>query len=342
MSSAQPVPLAADEIWSDVRWLAQAIDPVAGLLRVVEIAPEDYRYSSFLDDRILEPGRNSHLLRWSDVERAQPRDARSDARWIFHIGHVGSTLISRLLGELESVLAVREPRALRDLTFFPREVRSESIPTLRALMSRTFSAHQTAVVKATSMVSQIAGELVGEGGRALFLFATPRVYIQTILAGDQSPTELQTLASYYSARAQDRGIWMGGVSEGPAHVAALVWACEMVALEEAADTLPDGSILWRDFDAFLETPTASLSEIAGFFGFEAGKDAVADIAGGPLMQRYSKALEHQFGPDTRRRLLSETAAEHSTAIEAALALLSEAAEKSPLLARALHRSKLDR
>ena len=37
-------------------------------------------------------------------------DMRSDARWIFHIGHVGSTLVSRLLGELDEVLAIREPR----------------------------------------------------------------------------------------------------------------------------------------------------------------------------------------------------------------------------------------
>ena len=54
------------------------------------------------------------------------RDRASDARWIFHIGHVGSTLISRLLGELEGVLSVREPRSLRDLTFFPADVTARS------------------------------------------------------------------------------------------------------------------------------------------------------------------------------------------------------------------------
>ena len=49
-------------------------------------------------------------------------DLRSDARWIFHIGHVGSTLVSRLLGELAGVLAIREPRLLRDLALTPPEV----------------------------------------------------------------------------------------------------------------------------------------------------------------------------------------------------------------------------
>ena len=111
MSSA-PAP---QEIWRDARWLAQAVDPNAGLVRFVEMSAEDYREASFLDDRMFEKPRNSYLLKWDQIADAMPADARTDARWIFHIGHVGSTLIARLLGELEGVLSIREPRAFRDL-----------------------------------------------------------------------------------------------------------------------------------------------------------------------------------------------------------------------------------
>ena len=44
--SSGPTP---DEIWKDARWLAQAVDPRAGLARFVEMTPEDYREASFLD-----------------------------------------------------------------------------------------------------------------------------------------------------------------------------------------------------------------------------------------------------------------------------------------------------
>jgi hypothetical protein len=127
-------------------------------------------------------------------------------------------------------------------------------------------------------------------------------------------------------------------ANGPADVAALVWACEMTALEDAAERVPSGSVMWLDFDAFLENPVAGLSEIAAHLGIKANHGRIAQIGRGPLMHRYSKATEHEFGPDTRRHLLSETGAKHGEAIAAALAMLAQAAEKAPLLQRALRRS----
>src|SRR4029079_8468343 len=130
------------------------------LVRLVEMTPETYRDASFLDDRMFQQPRNSHLLKWDEVAGSTPADARRDARWIFHIGHVGSTLVARLLGELAGVLSVREPRALRDIALFPPDIREPFTPTLRALFSRSFARDQASLVKATSFVSEIAAELV--------------------------------------------------------------------------------------------------------------------------------------------------------------------------------------
>jgi hypothetical protein len=332
--SSTPEP---SEIWQDARWLAQAIDPRAGLLRAVEMGREDYRQSSFLDDRLLQEGRPSHLVKWVDIEQGRPAGARFDARWIFHIGHVGSTLVSRLLGELEGVLAVREPRTLRDLTFFPRDVRDTFVPTVRSLMSRTFAKDAAAVVKATSMVSEIAAELVGENGRALFLHASADTYIRTILAGDSSPAELQTLSDFYKSRAARASIEFPLPLTSQAQVAALVWACEMSALESAAEQLPSDCVRWLDFDEFLAGPAAHLLDLFNFFEVRHEPGEAARIAGGPLMHRYSKALEYEFGPETRRRQLASAGKAHSREIASALAMLIQAAEKAPLLARALLR-----
>ena len=334
MSSA-PGP---DEIWKDATWLAQAIDPTKKLVRFVEMTADSYRAASFLDDRMLQNVRNVHLLNWDDVAGAMPGAARPDARWIFHIGHVGSTLVSRLLGELDDVLAVREPRALRDLTFFPAEVRAIFVPTLQALLSRTFEPDEVAIVKATSFVGEIAAELAGPENRALLLYATPASYIAGILAGENSRKELTGLAETRRHRLSSRGIDLPE-SRNDAELAAAAWACEMTALEAAADG--GASARWANFDLFLEDVEGSLSRFGDFFGLETSPEQFAAIARGPLMGLYSKATEYEYSPGLRRQLLTDAAAEHRDDIERALAMLVSASETAPLLKRALDRARAE-
>ena len=332
MSSAP----TAFEIAADARWLAQALDPGAGLVRLVEMSPEAYRAASFLDDRLLQQPVSAHLLQWEQVRSALPPDARSDARWIFHISHVGSTLVSRLLGELGGVLSLREPRSVYDLTFFPREVRNRFVPDLRKLLSRTFARNQIALVKATSFASEIAAELAGTQP-TLFLYLKPRRFIEAMLAGENSRASLRTLAPQRLVRMRDRvGTIEGETSD--AELAAIAWACEMTALERSAQEMDPRGLLWMDFDLMLEDMEAALTHSAGFLGFNAPADTVRTLVGGPLMRSYSKAPEYRFTPEVRRQLLDQAGAEHRSDIDRALAMLASAAENSPLLQRALERA----
>ena len=332
MSSA-PKP---DEIWKDARWLAQAVDPRAGLVRLVEMTADSYRSASFLDDRMFEKPRNGHLLQWDEVAGSVPADARRDARWIFHIGHVGSTLVARLLGELDSVLSVREPRALRDLTFFPAEVRSRFVPALRALFSRTFAERQVALIKATSFVSEIATELMPAEGRALFLYVTPRNYIAGILAGENSRKELSGMADLRSQRLASRGTSLPA-PRSEADLAAAAWACEMTALEAAARP----NVLWSDFDRALGDLEGALPGMAEFLGFPASTDRLSEIANGPLVRRYSKATEYEYSAELRRALLAQAESQHRADIECALAMLDAASETAPVLRKALDRAQAE-
>jgi hypothetical protein len=326
-----------DEIWKDARWLAQAVDPRAGLIRLVEMTPADYRNASFLDDRMFQDEqRTSRLLQWGSIADSVPATARRDARWIFHIGHVGSTLIARLLGELDGVVSVREPRSLRDLTFFPAAVRAGIIPPLQALFSRTFEPAGSALVKATSFVSEIAGELIPRGQPALFLYATPASFISGIMAGENSRKELAGRGEQRSERLRARGITFPP-PRSEADLAAAAWACEMTALEAASG--PD--IRWADFDRELEDISGFLDELAGFFGFQASPGRLVEIANGPLMRRYSKATEYEYSPGLRRELLDEASKRHRPDIESALAMLDAASETAPLLRTALDRAQAE-
>ncbi|HJU77437.1 MAG TPA: hypothetical protein VJ597_05865, partial [Sphingomicrobium sp.] len=253
MSSA-PTP---EEVAADARWLAQALDPSAGQARLVAMDRDSYRAASFLDDRMLQSPVDAHVVPWPTIEEAVAGEHRQDARWIFHIGHVGSTLVSRLLGEIDGVLAVREPRLLRDLALTPAGERAPYVAFVPKLMSRTFASNEVACVKATSFVSEIAPELVPPAERALFMFASPRNYIGSILAGENSVKELRALASSRAERMANR---VGALpARNEAELAASAWACEMTALETSADAMPDRSIAWADFDAMLRAMPAELA-----------------------------------------------------------------------------------
>jgi hypothetical protein len=336
MSSAP----TADEIACDAKWLAQALDPNAGMVRLIAMDRDSYRAASFLDDRMLQTPVDAQIVSWTLVEDAVSGDElRTDARWIFHIGHVGSTLLSRLLGEIPGVLAVREPRLLRDMALVPAQIREQYIGSVPKLMSRSFAEDEFACVKATSFVSEIAPQLVPPGERALFMYASARNYVASILAGENSVKELRMLAQARAARMAGRGTGLDAQAQSDAHLAAAAWACEMTSLESSAEQMPDRQIAWLDFDRMLENVPEALGSAARHFGFRAEPAQLQTIASGPLMRRYSKALEYDYSPALRRDLIAEAEQHHRRDIESALAMLRSAAEKSPLLARALSRAE---
>lgn len=327
----------ADEIARDATWLAQALDPAQGLVRLIAMDRESYRAASFLDDRLLQARVDSQVVSWTLVEEAMTERLRSDARWIFHIGHVGSTLVSRMLGEIPGVLSLREPRLLRDLALMPDDIRPRYTGPASRLMSRTFADSEIACVKATSFASEIAPALVRSGERALFMFATPRNYLASILAGENSIAEMRMLAGNRAQRLNGRAIYLP--AQNDAQLAAVAWATEMTSLEAAAEAMPDRRIAWADFDAMLGDMVDGLARISDFFGFVAESGQLHAVASGPLIKLYSKAPEHAYSPALRRDIIAETTEQYRGEIDGALAMLESAAEKSPLLERALTRAR---
>jgi len=74
MSSA---PTAAD-IAKDATWLAQALDPATGAVRLIAMNREGYRAASFLDDRLLASPVDAHVVAWTEIEAAMAGQPRSD------------------------------------------------------------------------------------------------------------------------------------------------------------------------------------------------------------------------------------------------------------------------
>jgi hypothetical protein len=173
----------------------------------------------------------------------------------------------------------------------------------------------------------------------LFIYLEPATYIATILAGDNSLKELALLGSKRALRMEGRVRGLDLRRASTAGAAGAAWACEMTALESAAELMGDGRVRWVNFDSLLKDVPAVLADLADFLGFDGPPERIAAIAAGPLLSRYSKAPEYEYSASLRRQLIDQERRIHGNQIDAALAMLNRSAQVSPLLAKALARSR---
>ncbi|HEX5183901.1 MAG TPA: hypothetical protein VFW19_12215 [Allosphingosinicella sp.] len=319
-------------------WFPHLLDPINDRVLLVAKSEQAYRDAAFLDERSLRANTPQQIVDWSTLAAAVPPDARRDVQYIFHIGHVGSTLISRLLGELPQVFALREPLIVRTFDeMLAERGQAEALwdpatlparlDTLAALLSRTFRPGQRALVKATSFASESAADLVPAGAKALLLLASPERWMETILAGENSRRDLRATAPARLRRLHRRSgehrwhLWE--MNEGEKLASA--WAAETTSLARAAERLPEGATMWMDFDAFLADPAEGLRALASFFGAELDAKDSERLARHPLMGRYSKSTDHEYGPAQREEALAQARRRHGTAIADGLRWLERAA-----------------
>jgi hypothetical protein len=320
------------------------LDAGTDSLTLLRLTEADFAQASFLDGRILKPGAQTQTLSFAQTEReASELELTECCQFIFHIGHVGSTLLSRLLGRHPGILALREPAILRTLAqmraepeTFPRRWTDGEfearLSTLLKLWSRTFRTDQRAVVKATSFASELAAEVLARAYRpkAIFMFVSPQNYLATILGAENSPREAQTLAPLRSKRLQQRIGAPPQLALSMGELVAMSWASEMTALAAALPVSRE-RILWLDFDRFLADPQNALTACFQHLGIAAGNDQIAAILSGPDMRTYSKAQEYDYDAKLRSDVLAQAWAMHGAEINRGLGWLEKMAAAHPLI-----------
>jgi hypothetical protein len=331
--TAAPSPFALD------------FDEAGDRLCFVSLTEADFRAASFLDERVLAGGAVGSWLATAEVgEFAKSLAGESD--FIFHIGHVGSTLVSRLLGAGERIFAVREPALLRSLARRPwllatgEPAADPSFSRLALslkLLSRVWRPGQRSQIKTTSFVSDIAPQILAASptARALLMFVAPQIHIATRLAGPATRAELPAIARGWLERLHGRlggDFWrLEALSEGER--AALGWACEICALAQVARRFPE-RVRWLEFEGFLADPAAGLGGTVGFLrGAPLDGEIAAMLESGDL-RRYSKAPEHSYDAQTRRQTIEQGLRGHGTEIERGIAWLNAAGRAHPLIADA--------
>jgi hypothetical protein len=328
----------ADELVASPAWFP--LETIAGeAMRLVQLDEAAYRASSFLDQRLLGAGHRQSTCGLAVLAGAAARLA-APSHYIFHIGHVGSTLISRLLGAHPSFFALREPALLRAVAVRPApHAGALSLEVVLAVLGRTWHRNQRAVIKATSFVSELAEPMLAAGHRpsALFMFAQPLAYLCGIFAGANSRADTRQLASARLQRLLGRlgeGDWRPDpLSEG--ECVAMSWLCEMTALQQAAQRFA-AQVLWVNFDTFLGEPFAGLQGIFQALGVRPAPREIESLVSGPMMRQYSKAPEHAYDAALRRAVLLSAEREHAAQIRRGLQWLQRLSARHPLIQRVLN------
>ncbi|NVJ97002.1 MAG: hypothetical protein HWE25_02555 [Alphaproteobacteria bacterium] len=345
MTAAQtPSPLLADtRLYPfQVNWLANQI-------YLLETQPAFYMNAAFLDQRAIQQGMQGNWASLNEV-RAQTLGAPIDQPFglIFHIGHCGSTLLSRALGLLDGFFSLREPLPLRDMATFwvdradawaqkDETALMEDIRMLRALWARAPEG-RTSVVKATSFCSLLAKPWLSSfpNDMAMFLSMAPETYIATVLGAEGYVTDLvggakPRMRSLIEATGADLPA-LTKLSAG--EIAALTYVAEMVNMERAGAQSPE-RVLRLDFDRYLNAPAESLKDMAAHFGKPVADDAIGAALANPVLGRYSKATDYAFSAGERLERLRASRAANKAEITNGMNWLVDFARTHTVFADAL-------
>jgi hypothetical protein len=327
------------------------LDLVSLAVLVIEWSEAAYRAASFLDDRIFAPeikGAWLPLQRVIETARVE-RDTRP-VHFIFHTGHVGSTLVSRLLDETGGVLPLREPLPLRtladahDASGRPESLVSEAqleemLGTFLKLWARGYAATRAVVVKATSSTGRLAGRILAAGrSRAIYLNVSAEIYLATLLAGQNSHLDLRGHGPERIRRLRSRT----AAPLDPLHalslgeLAAMSWLVESWSQHDAVEKFPS-VVLPLDFDAFLADVEEGMRRTLDHLDLPKDERYLSDVKRSASLARYSKAPEYAYSPELRAQVLSESRRDNRQEIRKGLDWLERLARADGRVARILSR-----
>lgn len=328
----------------------QKLDLVRDCFLLIQFGEDAYRAASFLDDRILGPASRGVWLSIDRVAaRAQLSGNTRPLHFIFHTGHVGSTLVSRLLDETGVVLSLREPLPLRalaeahDTLQRPESLLGQSrfdllLDTLMRLWSRGYAATRCVVVKATSSAARLAPVVLDryQNSHAIYLGLQAEPALATLLAGQNSPIDLR---GHAAERMRRLHAWIQtpltpihGLSLG--ELAAMSWLTESLTQRETLERHP-GRVLGVDFDRFLADLPAGLQRLLTHLSLPADHDAVDRLTRSSVLTRYSKAPEHPYGPALRATILDQARRIHREELARGMRWLEQIAKTEDVAAAVL-------
>ncbi|MBB1060030.1 hypothetical protein [Marilutibacter spongiae] len=282
--------------------------------------------AAFLDERALPPrpeGGWLPLSAWlpeASVVPARPADA------IAHIGHCGSTLLSRVLDTWPDVQALREPLPLRTLAdAWPTRGQADarvSVPAAERLLraswtawSRPLPPAQRSVVKLTSSCNGLVEPVLRAfpAMRMVLLDMPLRPWLATLAKSPESMLDAAQAAPERLRLLQARGVGEGLALHAMSlpEQCAMGWLAERLRFRALAEAYSE-RVLRVDFEALLARPGEVLAEVAAHLGLDA--QGLPAALASRHWGRYSKAQDHGYTREDRAHDLALALQRHGADI----------------------------
>lgn len=325
----------------DAAWHLYALDPVNHGSQWLHLSEAQFRAASFLDQRLLAVGENQarvpYTMSLAQLQSLPHAPGQPKAHFIFHIGHCGSTLISRALAASTEVLPIREPLSLRQLA---ASLPSAANPEWEQMLDLALSAHsrsfrpgQVSMIKATSTCNNLILPLMGRAppSRSLLLFLPLESYLAGML-GKQSPA--LDLRGHAAGRLEDWrritgvSLQIAEISEfSEVQLAVISWLSCMALLLKALQAHP-ARCLMLDFETFLADPEKVLIKLISFFSLAESQTQILqawpDIAVG-----YSKKPDEPYSAFNRNRTLARGRTQRAADIHAGMTWAEQLLQQFP-------------
>lgn len=341
-----PQPASQEEITATPLWHMFDYDLSTQTFMLMRIEEDLYRKASFLDQRIAQYRCPSVRYELQHLAQMFPRlgASRGPMRFIFHVGHCGSTLLSRALGLSERILPFREPMTLRTLSADQRELDTPMsflarpdwewlLTTIVDSLGRRFRPDQVNVIKATSTGNNLIAPIMGEdeNHRALMLYVPLETYLASMLGKRREGGDLWGQAR---TRMKD---WMNIVEEPgfalhemkAPHFAVLSWITSMNHMLDAREQHGE-RVDMLDFEDLVGDPDTHLSEAAAFLGV--ANEAETIVSRYPeVSSTYSKQPDRPFTAETRAERLQRTRDQHDEDIRKGIEWARKLIRRTPAI-----------
>jgi hypothetical protein len=268
----------------------------------IPMTRETYARSIFTDRHRIVPAQPSgrgvdlnNLLARFDAEAAPLRPLR----FVFHLAHGGSTLLSRALDCPGRSLVIREPFPLRQLageylSATPGSMNmafwDSRLRLVVSLLGRRYRDSEQVIVKANVPVNFILPQLLAlqEDSRSVLLYSGLQPYLTSVLKG---PDHRRWVGNVI--RQLEGGVrWIEALSAvrvaelSPPEAAACLWLAQMYHYGRILET--HARVRSLDSDVLFEQPLATLQAAADYFDLDLSRHEIEGIVSGELFSRHAK------------------------------------------------------
>jgi len=272
--------MAVADVWTSPDHFPIRVNPWNDAAVLVPLTPRLYRRLAFLDDRFVPMAASwdTSLRALADAAPADvPRDRRP-AHAIFHVAFCGSTLISRCLDRL-GTLVLKEPFPFHELGFMkrhdplmhdrPRDWQTAFDLVMR-LLARTYPDTQASVIKPTDASTHLIEDVLAHApdAGALFLYVDLETFLLSILGDPIRRGFARERLEDLSVLFPDHALFCAATRRTltDAESAACLWLLHRQIYADFAERNPDARCRSLDFAAFLDDPAPALGGVARLFG----------------------------------------------------------------------------